>query len=60
MTLYVLKGDWGEYLQLVRQDAGSLIFSYTKNFHDALQMDKATADYYCEMKGFFTKIKLAG
>jgi len=56
--IYILSTDFGKFLSAITISGGSLIFQYTDNFYDALQMDKSKSDYYCSIKNFFKPLLL--
>lgn len=58
-SIYILSTNFGQFLANVTVSGGCLIFSYTNNFYEAMQMDKNKADFYSSIKNFFIKIKLA-
>jgi hypothetical protein len=59
-AIYILKYSDGDYLNCINYTGGTAILSYTKQFDQALKLDKSEAEYWCRQKPLFTKIKLAG
>jgi len=59
-ALYVLSTNWGEFLQEVSINGGTMIFLYTNIFSRAKILTKQQVSFYCSIKDFFKPLKLAG